>query len=137
MTRVFVDTSAILALLNPADLHHDRAHLSFGELRDTEAELVTTSFVLIEAYALIGRRMGLEAVRAFRSDFAPLLEVLWVDRELHESGLDLLLDRQQRHLSLVDAVSFLAIRQDRIDRVFAFDRHFNREGFSMVYPDAL
>ncbi len=132
MSGVFVDTSAVLALLNPNDLHHDRARHGFAELRSVEASLVTTSFVLVETYALLRRRMGLEAVRAFRTDLAPLIDVVWVDQGLHESGLDLLLEQNRRHLSLVDTVSFVVIRQRQIDRVFAFDRHFDQEGFSGV-----
>lgn len=76
--------------------------------------------------------MGLEAVEAFRADMAPLIEVLWVDQDLHEKGLDLQLSRRQKRLSLVDVVSFLAMRQHRIDHVFGFDQHFDKEGFPRV-----
>lgn len=132
MSRVFVDTSAVMALLNPDDQAHDRARAAFDRLHAQDAPLVTTSFVLVEVYALLARRMGLEAVRRFREDFAPLLEVLWIGHELCDAGLDLVLDRQARDLSLVDAVSFLVIRRHKLDRVFAFDRHFEREGFAAV-----
>ncbi len=83
-------------------------------------------------YALIGRRLGLEAVRSFRADFAPLIEVVWVDEALHNAGLDLLLDRRKRLLSLVDAVSFVTMRRGNIADAFAFDPHFEQEGFSIV-----
>ena len=132
MSSVFVDTSAVLALLNPHDQAHERARRGFSALEGEEAALVTSSFVLVETYALVGRRLGSEAVRNFREAFAPLLEVVWVGSELHEGGLDLLLDRQIRDLSLVDAVSFLVIRQRQIERVFVFDRHFEEEGFGLV-----
>ncbi len=132
MSSVFVDTSAILALLNPSDAHHARARRGFAALQSERAPLITTSFVLVKTYALLTRRLGLEAVGAFRADMASLIEVVWVDRELHERGLDLLLDRQRRRLSLVDTVSFLVIAARRIERVYAFDRHFEQEGLSLV-----
>ena len=94
--------------------------------------MVSTSFVLVETYALIGRRFGLDAVRSFRADFAPRIEVVWVDDALHNAGLDLLFDRSQRRLSLVDAVSFITMRQRNVDEAFAFDAHFEAEGFSLV-----
>ncbi len=131
MTPVFVDTSAILALFNPLDESHAGAREVFEKLRSRQARLVTSSFVLVETYALLARHLGLEAVAAFRQEFAPLIEVVWVGSALHESGLDLLLERGLRDLSLVDAVSFLVMRQHRIDEVFAFDRHFRDEGFSL------
>jgi predicted nucleic acid-binding protein len=132
VSRVFVDTSAILALLNPQDDSHEGARRAFANLQTREAPLLTTSFVLVELYALLGRRMGLEAIAAFRLDFAPLLEVVWVNAELHEAGLDLLLERRIRDLSLVDAVSFLVMRQRRLEEAFAFDQHFHDEGFTLL-----
>lgn len=132
MTAVFADTSALLALLNGEDQDHDRAARAFAALRARQALLVSTSFVLVETYALIGRRLGVDAIRAFRSDVAPLLDVVWVDEALHDAGLDLLLDRRKRLLSLVDAVSFVAMRLKGLTEAFAFDPHFEQEGFSLV-----
>jgi predicted nucleic acid-binding protein len=129
--RVFIDTSAILALLVPTDLWHEEARQAFAHLEAEEAPLVTTSYVLLETYALLGRRQGLNAVRRFREDFAPLLEVEWVDSSLHESGLDLLLEIADRDLSLVDVISFQAIQAAELQRVFAFDRHFSDRGFHL------
>jgi len=129
---IFADTSGLLALLNADDENHARAERAFANLRARQASLVSTSFVLVETYALIGRRFGLGAVRSFRADFAPLIDVVWVDDALHNAGLDLLLDRGQRLLSLVDAVSFITMRQRNVDEAFAFDAHFEAEGFSLV-----
>lgn len=132
MTRAFLDTSAVLALMNPKDEQHGRARGAFDLLASQRAALLTTSLVLVETHALLGRRLGLAAVRAFRSDLAPLAETAWVDESTFESGLDLLLARTKRDLSLVDAVSFLVMRQHGIEHAFAFDPHFEEEGFSLV-----
>jgi uncharacterized protein len=132
VSRVFVDTSAVLAFTVADDAAHSRAHLAFGNLAARQAALVTTSYVLVETYALLGRRLGLKAVASFRADFAPLLDVQWVDAALHEDGLDLLLQRRLRDLSLVDAVSFLVIRRQRLDEVWAYDRHFKAEDLPLV-----
>lgn len=132
MTAVFADTSALLALVSATDENHSRAERAFAGLRARQAPLLSTSFVLVETYALIGRRLGLEAVRTFRADFAPLMDIVWVDDALHNAGLDLLLDRHKRSLSLVDAVSFVAMRRAKVSDAFAFDPHFEQEGFTTV-----
>jgi predicted nucleic acid-binding protein len=129
---VFADTSALLALIDAKDRNHAGAQRAFATLRGRHASLVSTSLVLVETYALLGRRFGLDAVRSFRADFAPLIDVVWVDEALHDAGLDLLLERRKRLLSLVDAVSFVTMRQNDVDEVFAFDPHFEQEGFSPV-----
>jgi predicted nucleic acid-binding protein len=132
VNAVFADTSALFALLNVRDENHGRAARAFATLRTRQAPLLSTSFVLVETYALVGRRLGFSAMRDFRTDLAPLLDVIWVDETLHNSGLDLLLDRQKRSLSLVDAVSFIAMRGRDVHEAFAFDPHFEQEGFSLV-----
>lgn len=130
MSRVFADTSALYALLDAGDASHPKARRAFERLRQREALLTTSSYVLVETCALVGRRLGLPALRAFREDFAPLLEVVWVDGPVHEAALDLLFERRKATLSLVDAVSFVVMRREGIDEAFAFDRHFEDEGFS-------
>jgi uncharacterized protein len=132
VTAVFVDTSALVALLNPEDDHHERAERAFAGLRARRPTLLTTSFVLVETYALVGRRLGLDAVQGFRADFAPLFDVIWVDESLHNAGLDVLVERNKRQLSLVDAVSFVAMRQRGVDEAFSLDPHFEQEGFELV-----
>ncbi len=132
MNQVFVDTSAVIALMVGTDQSHPAAKIVFDKLMARNAKLITTSYVLVEIYALLGRRIGIEAVRGFRSCFSPLFDVIWINQELHEQALDLLLQRASRNLSLVDVSSFLVIRQHKIDEVFAFDRHFIQEGFRLA-----
>jgi predicted nucleic acid-binding protein len=130
MSAVFVDTSAILALMVGSDRAHREAIAAFEDLGRRRAELVTTSYVLVETYALLDRRLGRDAVRDFRSSFAPPLRIIWVDGALHERGLDRL-EQSPHTLSLVDAVSFEAIREHRILEAFAFDRQFARENLAV------
>jgi uncharacterized protein len=129
---VFVDTSAVLALLVPTDAHHTRARRAFAKLAADETRLMTTSYTLVECYALIGRRLGLDALTKFRADFAPLLDVVWIGSDEHERGLDLLEESHSAKLSLVDAVSFVVARDRDVERVFAFDPHFTKAGFTAV-----
>ena len=130
MSAVFVDTSAVLGLMIGSDRAHRDAVAVFEKLRSRQAELVTTSYVLVETYALLDRRLGRDAVCDFRASFAPLLRVIWVDHGLHERGLDRM-EKSAHSLSLVDAVSFEAIREHGILEAFAFDRHFEREGLGV------
>jgi predicted nucleic acid-binding protein len=128
VNRVYVDTSAFLALLVASDVRHREAARTFRTLQERRAPLVTTSYVLVETYALLDRRVGREATRRFRGEFEPLLDVVWVGREHHQAGLDLQLE-SSRSVSLVDAVSFAVARGLGITEVFAYDRNFKDAGF--------
>jgi predicted nucleic acid-binding protein len=132
VSRTFVDTSAILALLANTDPDHERARAAFEKLRVGEERLVTTQYVLVETYALIKSRLGGDAVAAFREHFAPLVEVLTVDEAAHERALDRMVTDESDALSLVDAVSFVVMREQKIERAFAFDGDFAAEGFETL-----
>ena len=129
---VLVDTSALLALLVPTDAQHANARRAFAKLADAQSRLVTTSYILVECYALIDRRVGRDAVRRFRSDFAPLLEVIWVGADEHERALDIVETGGPSGPSLVDAASFVVARKHHVDEVFANDAHFTKAGFVLV-----
>jgi predicted nucleic acid-binding protein len=132
VSAVFVDTSAVFALLVATDEFHRRARETFAGLRARDARLLSTSYVLVESYALLQRRVGVEAVAAFREGFTPLLEVVWVAAPLHEQGLDDLAARGSTTVSLVDAVSFAAMRRAGTHTAFTYDGLFDAEGFEVL-----
>jgi len=133
--NVFVDTSALLAVLDRDEAHHAQAASTWAELLERDEDLVTTNYVLVETYALAQRRLGLDAVRVLAQDFVPLMTVTWVDAALHDAGLAAVLGANRRDLSLVDCVSFGTMRQRHLDAVFAFDADFGAQGFQLV-PDS-
>ena len=128
----FVDTSALLAVLDADDAEHTRASGTWRELVGGDESLLTTSYVLVEAFALVQARLGLDATRALDADVVPVLRVMWVDEALHRAAMTALLTAQRRDLSLVDCVSFEVMRRAGVRRAFAFDRHFREQSFSPV-----
>jgi predicted nucleic acid-binding protein len=132
VNTVLVDTSAIMALLVPTDVHHAKARRAFERLAAGAARLVVTSYTLVECYALIDRRIGRRAVAQFRREFAPLLEVVWTGLDEHEQALDIVEAAAASGPSLVDAVSFVVARNLDIEDVFAYDAHFTKAGFAAV-----
>jgi predicted nucleic acid-binding protein len=128
----FVDTSAILAVLDGDDVQHGRAKRIWSELVSAEDDLLTTSYVLVETYALVQARLGLDATRSLNDDVVPVIRVTWVDESLHRAGVTALLTAQRRDLSLVDCISFETMRRLGIERAFAFDRHFRQQGFGLI-----
>jgi predicted nucleic acid-binding protein len=132
LSAVLADTSALFALLVATDDNHARAARAFERLADGKVPLVTTNYVLVESYALLARWVGIAAVRRFRASMQPLFDIVWVDAAIHESALDLMLERPRSRISLVDAASFVVMRASGIEEAFAYDRHFQTAGFRLV-----
>jgi len=129
---VFFDTSAFLAILNKDDANHQSAKRFWKELVYSENILITNNYVLVESLALIQRRLGMESVRVFQEDVLPLINIEWIDKAVHEAGISGLLTASRKKLSLVDCVSFEVMRNLGIRKVFAFDPHFEEQGFEVI-----
>jgi len=127
--NAFIDTSGIYAVLDADDESHVVARGEWVELLEGGANLHATNYVLIETIALLQSRIGMDSVRMFTSDILPLINVLWVDEGLHLSAHHALLLSGRRRLSLVDCVSFEAMRRLHLTDVFCFDPHFAEQGF--------
>jgi predicted nucleic acid-binding protein len=129
---VFVDTSALYALLVRTEEDHETLVESFGALLQEGRVLATSSYVLVEACALLQHRFGLTAVRDFQDRIVPLLRVHWIDESLHRRGVERLFAADQRSLSLVDSVSFVVMEAEGMEEALAFDRDFERRGFRLL-----
>lgn len=129
--RLFIDTSAFFALLDHDDAQHPAAKKVWENLLQEGNTLLTSNYVLVECFALMQNRLGLKAVRDFQENILPLIEVEYVDLEMHRAGVSALLAASRRNLSLVDCVSFEVMRTLGVKAVFTFDTHFREQGFSI------
>ncbi len=132
MVRVFVDTSALLTLLNADDTHHRTAHAHWLQWIEQGVSFETHNYVLVESHALAQSRLGMGAVQGFETAILPLLTVHWVDPQLHQSAIQLLIASNRRSLSLVDCTSFVLMGQTGMSLAFAFDQHFAEQGFRLL-----
>jgi len=128
---VFVDTSALLAVLDADDDSHAPAGRIWGDLLQRAEDLFCTSYVLVECFALVQNRLGVAAVRVLVEDVLPVIRVHWVAPEEHRAGVSALLTAGRRDLSLVDCVSFDCMRRLGVPEAFAFDQDFVEQGFRL------
>lgn len=128
----FIDTSAFLALLAQNDPQHENAVKRYRTLLETPYSLVTTNYVVVESIALTQNRMGLEAVKTLLNDILPSVDVLWLDITLHAQAILTLLTANRRALSIVDCSSFVFMHSQNISDAFAYDAHFEEQGFKCL-----
>jgi predicted nucleic acid-binding protein len=132
MTMIFVDTSAIVALLAIDDQQHTAAERIWQKLLEGDHELVCNNYVLVEACSLIQRRYGMRVLNTFVKEAVPLIEVDWLGPEQHELAISAVLAANRRGLSLVDCASLETMRRLGIRAIFAFDPHFTELGYDAV-----
>lgn len=128
---VFFDTGYLIALEDADDANHSTAH-QHHEALSPQLRLTTTSYVVDEVVTFFNVR-GQHAKAVELGEmllFSPSIRMIHVEEELLKRGLFLLSQRSDKRYSQTDCVSFVVMRERRIDRALAFDRHFEQEGFS-------
>jgi predicted nucleic acid-binding protein len=130
---VFIDTSALYALLSTDDPNHEPAHQTLRAVVDREV-LITHNYIAVEAVSLVYARYGRAQVGPLRR-LLDLAEVVWVEDHEHHAALDqLMVGRTKRGPSFVDLVSFDVMRRLDVPTAFAYDGDFVAQGFSMASP---
>ncbi len=130
MTRVFVDTRALVALLDRADLRHADAREAFGGF--AESELVSHGYVVAETLAVARRRLGVDATVALIDDLLPAIDILPVLAADHAAALENYRASLPSGTSFVDQVSFGLIQREGITRAFVLDGDFTATGVEML-----
>ena len=128
--RVFVDTSALYALLDRDDAGHERAvrarDLILGE------ELLTHSYVVVETVSLVRRRLGGDAAARLIDEMLPALNIVDVDQTLRARAFAAFRASITSQVSIVDRTSFEFMRALGISRAYALDADFEAEGFHLI-----
>jgi len=133
--RVLVDTSALVALVNGRDQWHDRAVRTARANAASGVRYVSTLLVLAEFHARVmylrGPHHARQATAGFLDD--PAHEWLDVDATLVSHAIARWIVRfADQPFSLTDAASFEIMRRERIKHAFAYDRHFETAGFTLL-----
>jgi predicted nucleic acid-binding protein len=129
--RYLVDTSALYALLDEDEARHRQAAATFERLVRAGVDLLTHDYVIIEACALVHRRLGFEAAQRLLTRIVPVLDVRAIDRPTCDAAIAAY-TASSGNTSLVDRASFELMRRADIDTAFAFDADFEHEGFRLV-----
>jgi uncharacterized protein len=129
---IFVDTSALFALINSNDEFHQQAKDQWKFLLEEKDSLFSNNYVILESISLIQRRYGMNWIHALHTEVLSLIEIAWVDESQHQAAVNVFLKSNRRELSLVDCSSFETMRRLGIEKVFTFDEYFREQGFNVI-----
>jgi uncharacterized protein len=119
----FVDTSAIVALVDRDDVTHDAAVRAYHTLVDLGYRLFTTNHVMRETFDLLHGTLGEAIARQWLEDVA--LAVYVTDATDEERARErLLLPNGNQSMRYSDAVSLSVMERLGIAEAFAVDPYF-------------
>src|SRR3989344_2037412 len=131
---VFVDTGWFKGLVDKKDEHHIRARNIFKGFKKVRQRLVTTNFVIGEAFTLIRKSCGMYWARKFSQLLSNLNLVLEIEGVMvgDERRVWDWFWHDWRELSYTDCASFAVMERLGIKKVATFDEHFAAAGFEVV-----
>jgi len=119
----FVDSSAIVALVDRNDATHKAAVDAYYDLMGQGYRLFTTNHIIAETVDLLLEGTGTDVTRRWLRDHR--LPVYHVDEEDERRARALVISsRSQRGLTMVEAVSLVVMEKFGVADAFAVDSHF-------------
>ena len=127
---IFVDTSAIAAVLNKDDSRHKNADVYYQKIVDQGYSLVLTNFIIAETHALLLKETH-NIPLCLRWLQTVAYEDYYVIRPTEkdeEKAIALLSTYADKQWSLTDAISFTIMERLHIPYYFSFDDDFKQIG---------
>ena len=130
---VFLDTVGLLAVWDESDQWHRAAQACFSELLGCRADLVTSSFVLLECGNAAARRPYRSAVSRLRKQMEPGHHLIVPTAEDWHAAWLAYERGEAESAGIVDQVSFTIMRRLGISKAFTNDAHFRAAGFEALF----
>ncbi len=134
--RIFVDTSGWANLADRGQPLHAATLAIYQTAHTQKRHITTTSYVLAELVPLLDDRLHVPRQEIWRFVDAikasPLIEVIYVSKDIDDQAWDLLKSRSDKEWSLVDATSFVVMRQLAVTEALTTDHHFDQAGFARL-----
>ena len=119
----FVDSSAIVAMVNRHDPTHDQAVAAYHELVDGGYHLFTTDYVIAETLQLLELAFGPDTSRQWlRDQRLPVYNA--DDQDVRRAIAMITSARSGTRLSMTDAISSVVMERLGVSDAFAVDPEF-------------
>jgi uncharacterized protein len=129
--KVFVDTSAWLAITDKSDQHHAEALTKSNLIRKQKVFLVTSDYVIDESITIIRRKVSHQAAVSFGDSLwhSGIVSIETATPEDRQKAWERFKKFRDKELSFTDCVSFTLMRKLRLQKAFTFDHDFLQLGF--------
>jgi predicted nucleic acid-binding protein len=130
---IFVDTSALYALIDRNDAHHPAARAMVEKHVRNGRMLVTTDYIVTETINLANARGGTQVARRVLDlvEQSVALRIEWIGTERFAAAKAYFRKHDDHGYSFTDCTSFVTMRELRLASAFTTDRHFRAAGFQV------
>jgi uncharacterized protein len=128
----FMDTSYVQASFSEDDQFHAKA-LELRQLIYTSQKIWIAEAVLLEVGNAFSAKKRSEATSFIKNCYEDdLFEVVNVSTQMLRQALDLYENRSDKTWGMVDCVSFVVMKENRVKEALTSDKHFVQAGFQAL-----
>lgn len=130
--KVFIDTSAFVSLQDTNDPNRNKARNLALKLEELQATLYTSSDIIGETLTVISRKLGKKQASDFYKGYVKsgFREIL-IDIKLQQKSRIVFFKVKSKNISFIDCSSIVAMKNQNIETIFAFDQDFKKLGVSL------
>jgi len=135
---VFIDTSALTAIINEADALHPAAVELHHQFRATQTRLITSDWVLAEFLCVVARPLfrarASGIIRLLKA--SPRVTIIKASRGNWDRAFDFFERYSDKAWSFVDCSSMLICEDRGIRRVFTYEAIFGSSAWKSYFDDS-
>ncbi|NQX62039.1 hypothetical protein [Paenibacillus qinlingensis] len=126
---IFLDETALAALMNPEDPRYTKARSMFLDLHDLERNYMTTNSIVFDLHEWLRNEYSYEQAEYFLKAIEKAvskgkLAVISSGPEFEGESRRLLMDRPELRFSLSEALTAVTMSYYQVKRIFTFNRNF-------------
>ena len=131
---VFIDTHALVAIVNADDEHHEMTARLLSDVVQQRVPVFTSDWVLAEFLSVCSRRPLRAAAGKVAASVraSPLTTVVEASRATWDRAFDLFRARRDKEWSLVDCTTIILCEDNSVRRVLTHDHHFAQAGLEVM-----
>jgi len=131
MKRVFVDTSALVALFDRKDRNHLQAKSLLEKLKTDRTHMLITDYIFDECITTLLSAAGHHAAVAVGEFIlgSKIIQIAWLDEPTKLKAWEFFKQHSDKTFSFTDCTSFIVMKELRVGRYFSFDSDFKQAGF--------
>lgn len=131
MRRLFVDTSALVALFDKRDSNHLRAKTTLERIRTDRIRMTITDYIFDECITTVlsvaGHRTAVTVGEYIMN--SKIVETVWLENRTKLKAWDFFKKHDDKVFSFTDCTSFILMKELGINKYFSFDSDFKQAGF--------
>jgi predicted nucleic acid-binding protein len=126
---VFLDDTALRALMNPEDPRYRKARSLFLDLHDLERNFITTNSIIFDVHEWLRNDYGYTQAEFFLNVIDKAigkgnLAIIPGGSDYEAESRRLLIERPELQFSLSEALTAIVMSSYQIKRIFTFNPHF-------------